>query len=342
MRMRRCFALWTVLASLSITGLWGCAQAQAQPAPRQGLGGAPAHQAPDVSPDVSPQAAVEGDPTGDVTGDATHDAPAPAASAPLELAQATIEPPADQAKDQTKDQIKDQTKAQEPKAQLTEVIDHASFDALLKKHVDGAGQVAYGAWHGSREDRAALKAYVEAIAQAKPSGFKRPAQLAFYINAYNALVIWSVLERHPVQSVMKIEGFFKAHTHRVAGEAMTLDALEHQIIRPRFKDARVHFVLVCAAKSCPRLRRDALTHANVYAIMERATREFVRQATTRRGDVLETSQLFAWFKEDFVAHAGSVERFLIKYLKDKDLIAALEAGQLKLQFTDYDWGINAR
>lgn len=245
---------------------------------------------------------------------------------PVELAQA---PP--QAKEASS------PKADDPKEPV-DVIDHAAFDVLLKKHVNKRGMVNYAAWKKSDADMAALNAYLKSVAEADLKGSSYKAKLAFYINSYNALVISSVLEKYPIESVMKVDGFFKKQTHTIAGRKLTLDALENEVIRKQFKEPRIHFVLVCAAMSCPRLRPEALTLDNVGKIMHVAAKEFINGASTIEGDTLKTSQLFNWFKDDFIAKEGSVEKFLAKYyVKEK---SRLSKGELKLDFTEYNWDLN--
>ncbi|WP_230467601.1 DUF547 domain-containing protein [Lujinxingia vulgaris] len=223
-----------------------------------------------------------------------------------------------------------------------EVIDPAPFEALLERYVDARGQVDYARWHASAEDRARLGEVVEAVGQAEVEGKSADARLAFYINAYNALVLNAVLERWPMQSVMKAEGFFDKVKHRVAGQSLTLDELEHsRVIRAQFEEPRIHFVLVCAAKSCPRLRQEPMRAATLERQLDAAAREFIPAATRRTESGVETSQLFNWFAEDFVKSAGSVQAYLLRYVRDAELRQALEAGA-DVSFSEYDWAINAR
>lgn len=223
-----------------------------------------------------------------------------------------------------------------------EVIDPAPFEALLARYVDGRGQVDYARWHASEEDRRRLNEVVEAIGRASVEGKSANARLAFYINAYNALVLNAVLERWPVESVMKVEGFFDKVRHRVAGQSLTLDELEHsRVIRAQFDEPRIHFVLVCAAKSCPRLRQEPMRAATLERQLDAATREFVPAATRHTESGVETSQLFNWFAEDFVKSAGSVQAYLLRYVRNAELREALEAGA-EVSFSEYDWAINAR
>lgn len=224
----------------------------------------------------------------------------------------------------------------------TEVLDPSTFGELLHRYVDGRGQVDYAAWHRSAEDRRRLQEVVEAIGSADVEGKSRQARLAFYINAYNALVLNAVIERWPVESVMTSEGFFDNVKHRVAGQSLTLDELEHsRVIRAQFDEPRIHFVLVCAAKSCPRLRQEPMRAATLERQLDAATREFVPVATRRIEGGVQTSQLFNWFAEDFVKSAGSVQAYLLRYVREPQLRQALESGA-EVSFSEYDWAINAR
>ncbi|MEM1348615.1 MAG: DUF547 domain-containing protein, partial [Myxococcota bacterium] len=160
-------------------------------------------------------------------------------------------------------------------AHADDIVDHAPFHGLLQEHVDGRGMVDYKAL---LKKRAALDAYVDAVAGASVKGKSRKAKLAFYINAYNANVLKMVLDEwgsgvNKSRSVLKVDAFFDKKTVTVAGKKTSLNGLEKQLILPKFKDARVHFVLVCAALSCPPLQREALTEKNVHKIMNRATRK---------------------------------------------------------------------
>ncbi len=215
----------------------------------------------------------------------------------------------------------------------TDVIPHAGFDAFLKKFVDDKGGVNYKA---IKKDKKDLDIYLSEIGNAKMKGSKN-AKLAFYINAYNAIVINTVINNR-LRGVMKIKGFFKKKKHKVGGEMITLDHLENGIIRKDFADARIHFVLVCGAKSCPRLRPEAATEDSVQNLMEAAAKEFIPMATKVKGKRVKTSQLFNWFKADFVKAEGSVGAFLAKYLPEHaELLTSKKA---KIRFTKYSWKLN--
>lgn len=229
-------------------------------------------------------------------------------------------------------------------AQAGDIIDHAPLTKLLGAHVDARGRVDYEAIRKNPDTLKALDAYLSHIARAKAGA--GDAALAFYINAYNATVIRGVLADRQTSgsyhSVLKIDGFFKKTKHTIAGRQLTLDELEHKLIRPQFKDARVHFVLVCGATDCPRLRQQAMTHANVKAQLDRAAREYIPKATRATTDGVQTSQLFNWFADDFKRDAGSVPAFLARYTTDDALKARLADKNVKLSFSEYDWALNIK
>lgn len=220
-----------------------------------------------------------------------------------------------------------------------DVIDHAPFSALLKTYVSKSGDVRYSDLRANEKDLATLKAYVAAVGDAKVTGPK-DAQLAFYLNAYNALVIDAILTAWPVESVMKVDGFFKTAKHKVAGKEMTLDDLEHKVVRPTFKDARVHFALNCAAKSCPPLKRKAFTEKNVNSMLEANTKSFLTKATSFDEKSATTSKLLEWFADDFKADAGSVPAYLAKYFPERATF--LNAKETKIVFAEYDWALNGK
>jgi hypothetical protein len=187
-----------------------------------------------------------------------------------------------------------------------------------------------------------LERFVQTIGEANPGRWPRAEQLAFFINAYNALTVDSVLDLWPVRSVMAEEGFFNQRRHRVAGQMMTLDHLENQIIRPRFREPRIHFLVNCASVGCPPLQAQAFTAANLEGQLAAATRRFVRRSTRvdRTGRTVELSKLFEWFAADF-QRSGGVRRFVGAQLPAADR-QVVESEQTRLRYRQYDWSLNGR
>jgi hypothetical protein len=166
-------------------------------------------------------------------------------------------------------------------------------------------------------------------------------KLAFYTNAYNALVLEAVLENKLPESVLKVDGFFDKKTYTVAGEQLTLNALEEKKIRSS-KDPRVHFVVNCASISCPPLR------ARVYdgATWDKSLEEQTKRYLTKKGEVqiddakktITVVKLFEWYAGDWGGEA-KIRAFLAKYLK-KDA-AKINDPAYKLAYREYDWNLNA-
>jgi hypothetical protein len=167
--------------------------------------------------------------------------------------------------------------------------------------------------------------------------------LASWLNAYNAIVVKSVIERHPLASVREVPGFFDRARHRVAGRMRTLDDLEHRVIRVRFPDARVHVALNCAARSCPPLHGRAFRAASLSSTLDRLARAMVaneRHVRVRDG-ALEVSRLFEWFGDDFRRDGGgSVLGWIRRYAADGALAGLPEGATIR--FIAYDWRLNDR
>lgn len=170
--------------------------------------------------------------------------------------------------------------------------------------------------------------------------------MALYINAYNAYTIKLILENYPVDSIKDIgpwlKGPWKIRFTKVGGQALTLDEIEHDILRPRFKDARVHFAVNCASKSCPPLIAEPYEGSTLEEQLDATARAFINDPAENRleGNTLYVSKIFKWFKEDF---DGDVVGFFLKYaeggLKDR-LLATKD--HIRIKYLGYDWALNER
>ncbi|RMI03393.1 MAG: DUF547 domain-containing protein, partial [Calditrichaeota bacterium] len=161
---------------------------------------------------------------------------------------------------------------------------------------------------------------------------------AFWINAYNLLVIHSVVSHHPLNSPRDVPGFFNQRRHRVAGEWLTLDELEHRRLRKRYKDPRLHFALVCAAMGCPRIIPRAYLPATLSRQLEERTRRTVNDPAYVRvdpaGHRVWVSEIFRWYADDFGGEAPAVIRFINGYRTDP-----IPEGY-SLAYIPYDWTLN--
>lgn len=217
---------------------------------------------------------------------------------------------------------------------------------------DGVNRVRYAAV--TPGDRAALEAWLEARQAEKPSALEPKARLAWWVNLYNARTAAVVLDAWPVKSILDInlsgnaaKGPWKAKLLEVEGRPLSLDDVENAILRPGFRDARIHFALNCASLGCPELAPQAYTAANADALMDKAARAFLDSPhgvgpvgpSGPKGAPLRLSSLFDWYKADF----GKTDREVL------DRLAAwagpATAGRLRahsgpLQY-HYDWSLNA-
>jgi hypothetical protein len=227
-------------------------------------------------------------------------------------------------------------------------FDHAVFDRLLKAHV-AEGKVDYDAFARAPE----FSRYLDQLARAQPETLTDTERLAFWINVYNAYTIQLVNahgERDSIRNINKTLGVIKANGPwkeeivKAGGQTTTLDAVEHEIVRKRFREPRIHFALVCAARSCPPLRPEAYTGARLEAQLEEQARLFIAQSPEKNRVDLEAatvhvSPIFEWYKEDFGPYLGA---FLARYVPDGPARKLLESGKFKTEETPYDWSLNIK
>lgn len=229
-------------------------------------------------------------------------------------------------------------------------VDHAAWTAWLQRYVstDGAGvnRVAYG--KVTAEDRAVLDAYVGALAAAPVGALNRAEQMALWINLYNALTVRVVLDHYPVASIRDIDispglfadGPWGKKLATVEGEPVSLNDIEHRILRPVSGDNRVHYAVNCAAVGCPNLARAAYTAADLDAMLEAAARAYVNDPRGVRvaGGRVTVSKLFSWYAADFGGGEAAVMEYLAG-LAAPPLKAALAARRGPVE-TAYDWALN--
>lgn len=208
----------------------------------------------------------------------------------------------------------------------------AAWASILRAHVSDRGLVDYRAI-----DVAPLDRYLAAVAAAEVPR-DRDAALAFYADAYNALVIRAVITAKRPRSVLDVKGFFDGQTYVVGGKKVTLNALEKELVAPLGSPDH-HFLLVCGAVGCPRLERAPLVGSDVRARASAAARAYLatpRGAIVRSGE-LELSKIFEWYAADFGGPAG-VLAFARAHLPRE---AAEKLGQApKVRSLEYDWTLN--
>ena len=227
-------------------------------------------------------------------------------------------------------------------------FDHSKFDHILKTYVDTRGLVDY---NGIASDEVFHK-YMRSLEIAKADALSRDGQLAFWINAYNAVTIDKVIKWKPKKSVREtlIPGvwtstkFFTTRQHIVAGQQVSQDDIEHEILRKRFQDPRIHFAIICASSGCPLLPQFAYTAENVQLKLKEETRKYLNSKRGLRIDYVENtiqlSKLFDWFAGDFTSKSGSITNFIKPYISEKAM--SFLDRMPKMSYIHYDWALNAK
>jgi hypothetical protein len=217
-------------------------------------------------------------------------------------------------------------------------LDHSAWDALLKRHVAPESRVDYGAFQQS--DRDELDAYLAQLAAPWPADMDRSAVQAGLINAYNALTVHWILTHYPVESIWKTDNPFQAPRHTVNGEVLSLDQVEGRL--REMGDPRIHAAVVCAARSCPPLRREAYAAERIDEQLDDNSRqwlanpqlnEFLPNSKTAR-----VSQIFTWYEGDF-SESGGVTSFLAQYARPGAQAFLREPG-VAIEYQTYNWGLN--
>ncbi len=248
----------------------------------------------------------------------------------------------------------------------TDRFSHEVFEDLLQSYVDDAGDVDYGRWQQNEADLQSLDSYLAAVSRFSPEStperfVKRSEELAYWLYAYNAYVIMSILDRWPLDSVTNVKapleivkglGFFYQLRFLFGGQAYSLYAVENDIIRARYRDARIHFVLNCGSESCPVLRAELPVGEELEQFLQQSAVDFVcdKKNVFIDHDKKEIilSAIFKWFRKDFIndlrRRGLSSDRGLIDYvasvapasLRD-ELLGTIN---YEIVYIDYDWAVN--
>jgi hypothetical protein len=221
-------------------------------------------------------------------------------------------------------------------------VDNRIYAELLQRYVKD-GIVDY---RGFKSDEANLDRYLEILAQVDPQALPKDERFAFYVNAYNAWTIKLILSRYPnLQSIKDLGSFlrspWKKELARIDGKILTLDNIEHDILRPQFKDPRVHFAVNCASKGCPPLLGEPYAGARLNQQLEGVTKAFINNPQRNRLDnnLLYVSKIFKWFADDF---NNDIVGFFKRYA-DEPMKTELERrATIKLKYLEYDWSLNGR
>lgn len=219
---------------------------------------------------------------------------------------------------------------------------HDQWDKLLQTHVNQDGWVDY---KGFIKDSVALNTYLDLLKKNHPSdSWSREEQLAYWINAYNAFTIQLVIRYYPVPSIKDIKRgipfvstVWDIKFIKIENQIYDLNNIEHSILRPKFKEPRIHFAVNCASKSCPKLLNRAFTAQNLNAQLDQVAKSFINDPTRNKiqKEKAELSSIFSWFKGDFTRELTLVQ-FLNKYSSTKI------DDNAKISHLDYDWSLNEK
>lgn len=244
---------------------------------------------------------------------------------------------------------------------------HEQFEAVLKRYVDSSGNVDYEALHASPDALATLESYLAAVSAWSPDSAPqrfptRNDELAYWMYAYNACVMHSIASNWPIERVTDVKapleaveglGFFYRNRYLFGGKAYSLHALENDIIRERYRDPRIHFVLNCGSESCPVLRRELPTGAALETLLDDATADFINDlgnvAIDHENGAIALSEIFSMYEEDFLnalkARGLPAPHGIIDYLiavADEPLRSELQrAADYDIYFDRLNWRINA-
>jgi hypothetical protein len=229
---------------------------------------------------------------------------------------------------------------------------HAAWDALLKRHVvvlDG-GRASRLDYAGVARERPALKAYLDglsAVSEAEFNAWTREEQMAFLINSYNAFTVEKILMRYPKLKSIWDFGRIFSNPFRDAfftllGQPASLDTIEHDILRKRYRDARIHYATNCASIGCPMLREEAYVAARLGEQLEAQARRFLsdRSRNRVREGRLEVSRIYDWFREDFEPLAGYFAPYAVLLADDPAEQKRVFEGRAAISFLEYDWSLN--
>jgi hypothetical protein len=248
------------------------------------------------------------------------------------------------------------------------VFDYSNYADVLKNFVDDKGMVDY---EGLKAESDQLDSFVNDLSGVKSEEYEtwtKEQKIAFWLNAYNGLTLKVIIEHYPIESswlksliypknsIRQIDGVWDEITHNVTGKKMTLEHIEHEILRKKFNEPRIHMALVCAAMGCPPLRREPYVGSRLDSQFDDQTRIFLSdpkkfKIDTSRNSVY-VSSIFKWFAEDFGEKYGDKERiagksreesavihFIAQYLS-KDKQEYLLNGKYRIKYLDYDWSLN--
>ncbi|GEA60421.1 DUF547 domain-containing protein [Vibrio comitans] len=224
--------------------------------------------------------------------------------------------------------------------QSTQSIDHSQWQTLLDTYLVERGENTLFRYASvTSTDKQTLKTYISSLAKIDPRQYSQAEQYAYWVNLYNALTVDLILDNYPVKSITKLGGLFSFgpwgnEIIEVAGKPLSLNDIEHRILRPIWQDPRTHYAVNCASLGCPNLQAQAFTAENTEQLLEQSAQAFVNsdKGAKLSNSKLQLSSIYDWFAVDFDGEQGVIKH-LAKYRSD------LTGFKGKVSF-DYDWKLN--
>ena len=242
-------------------------------------------------------------------------------------------------------------------AENSELIDHSAWQIFLDNYlvsnqlntesstIAGINLVRYAAV--SKKARGLLNNYLKTLESTAVTSFSRAQQRAFWINLYNASTVNLILEHYPLESITKISfsffsfGPWDEELLTVEGEELSLNDIEHRILRPIWRDPRIHYALNCASLGCPNLLPQAFTELNTESLLEQGARDYINhpRGADVQNDSIILSKIYEWYQADFGANEAGVLLHLQQY-STKERLKFWPTDELEIEY-QYDWRLNA-
>ena len=233
-------------------------------------------------------------------------------------------------------------------SQTSQSVNHTPWQQFLDHYLvtDPSGITLVRYSQVTEPDALTLQRYIEGLTALDPRTLVRAEQFAYWVNLYNALTVNLILEHYPTQSITKIRsswfsfGPWNKAVANIAGQDITLNDIEHRILRPIWRDPRIHFAVNCASIGCPNLSATAFTADNSEALLEQATQAFLAhpRAVAIETSTVRLSSIFDWYQNDFGDSELAVRAYIGQKLDGDTAEAVLDPGR-SLSF-DYDWALN--
>lgn len=234
-----------------------------------------------------------------------------------------------------------------PSGAQPQTLDHSTWDGFLQRYLDtGADGIARLDYDQARSELGVLDSYLSQLEAARPSLMTRAQAMAYWINFYNALTVKLVLEAYPISSIRQIDGIlgfggpWKKPRVFVEGQHLSLDHMEHGILRPGFRDPRIHYAVNCASYSCPNLADRAFTVANLDSLLDQGAQAYINhpRAVSFESGRLQVSSIYHWFQEDFGGSDAAVISHLQRYAEPELSLLLMQASRIGGHH--YDWSLN--